>query len=108
MNYRCWGGGYNNSVTDTCSPYSLCGDGVVSPTEGCDDGNLVDGDGYAIRYDLCRCDHDCTRELNSPSPRYSFSVTAYTIDPTTGTHHTFTASDPTTINSGLTEYWVLQ
>ena len=39
-------------VDGECVP-STCGDGVVDPrTEGCDDGNIVDGDG---------CDADCTR-----------------------------------------------
>ncbi len=46
IGYSCSGGSYNNSAADTCSAYSLCGDGVVSGTEDCDDSNVVNSNGY--------------------------------------------------------------
>jgi fibro-slime domain-containing protein len=49
---------------EPCSPFALCGDGVVSfPAEQCDDGNLTDGDGCSS---LCKFEIGSTCE-GSPS-----------------------------------------
>ena len=52
IGFQCIGGSYNNSAVDICSAFSLCGDGVISGAEECDDGNNVNSDGYAFQWDL--------------------------------------------------------
>ena len=49
-------GAYLNNVTLMCvSPVVICGDNYVAPSEVCDDGNAVNGDG---------CSDACTVEVD--------------------------------------------
>jgi len=48
---------FSDPLTLTSAGSASCGDGLVGPGEGCDDGNLVNGDG---------CSALCLRELGQP------------------------------------------
>ncbi len=68
--YACTGGSYNNSLADSCSAYSQCGDGLVSGAEECDDGNTADFDGYVP--ETYRIDAHRTASWRICSPRGSY------------------------------------
>jgi len=46
--------GADDSCTDFCTA-ALCGDGYLSPGEGCDDGNLQDGDECTAQCQVSKC-----------------------------------------------------
>ena len=57
--------GICNVVTDTCSENNACGNSVVDSAEGCDDGNILNGDGCDANclieagLGVCSSDSDC-------------------------------------------------
>ncbi len=98
IGYSCTGGSYKNSAADVCTAYttSVCGDGIVSGTEECDDMNTANGDG---------CSSTCRLEANIPTQRYSLGAPTFTIwDPATTTSYTLAAG--TVTNPALANYWV--
>ncbi len=96
IGYQCTGGSYKSSASDTCSVFSQCGDGIVSGTEECDDGNVINGDG---------CSNTCAYEKNIPTPRYyRDSLTKTLWDPATSTSYSLSVGTAT--NPALALYWV--
>jgi len=96
VGYSCTGGSYGNSVSDTCSVFSECGDGVLSGNEECDDNNKNNLDG---------CNSQCKYEKNIPVPRYYLSNPNHFLHDTTTTGAVYKISEGTKDNPALQNYW---